>query len=100
MARRVCVWRCPVAPVGPHPPAPETGATLLKGCGKKIMEDEYRLAWANIEGWINQRQRAGLFQNAARDKSLELMLARANTDNDAQIACRQQVAKNSGAVWT
>jgi hypothetical protein len=22
----------------------------------KVMYDEYKLAWANIEGWINQRQ--------------------------------------------
>jgi hypothetical protein len=22
----------------------------------KVMDDEYRLAWANIEGWSNQRQ--------------------------------------------
>jgi hypothetical protein len=29
------------------------------------MYDEYRLAWANIEGWTNQRRREA---NAGRDK--------------------------------
>ena len=28
-----------------------------KNAGQKIMDDQYSLAWANIEGWINQRRR-------------------------------------------
>jgi hypothetical protein len=30
------------------------------------MYDEYRLAWANIEGWINQHRRGA---NAGRDQA-------------------------------